>query len=73
MYESWTILTANMTYTRSQNYTNIVIGEHRVQDFEVVVVVLLFLLLSFDVFIPTSAHPLIFLTSGLAKYIEVLY
>jgi hypothetical protein len=31
-------LTANMMYTRSQNYTNMVIGEHEIQTFEVVVV-----------------------------------
>ena len=38
-----------------------VVGEHEIQAFEVVVVVLLFLLLSFDVFVPTNAHPLSFL------------
>ena len=43
--------------TRLQNYTNVVVGKHETQTFEVVLVVLLFLLLSFDVFIPTSAHP----------------
>ena len=38
-----------------------VVGEHGIQTFEVVVVVLsLLLLLSFDVFVPTSAHPLLF-------------
>jgi hypothetical protein len=26
MHEFWTMLTANMTYTRSQKYTNIVVG-----------------------------------------------
>jgi hypothetical protein len=34
-----------------------VVGKHEVQTFEVVVVVLLFLLLSFDVFVPASAQP----------------
>ena len=31
------------------------------QTFKVVVVMLVFLLLLFDVFVPTSAHPLLFL------------
>ena len=56
MHELWTIPTANMTYTRSQNYTNKVVGEHGIQTFEVVIIVLLFLLLSFDVLVPTSAQ-----------------
>ena len=37
------------------------VGEHEMQSFELVVVVLLFLLLLFDVFVPTSAHPLLYL------------
>ena len=37
------------------------VGKHGIQTFEVVVVVLLLLLLSFDVFVPTCAHPLLFL------------
>jgi hypothetical protein len=41
---------ANMTYIRSQNYTNIVVGNYRLQAFDVVVVMLLLMLLSFDVF-----------------------
>jgi hypothetical protein len=52
---------ANMTYIRSQNYTNIVVGKHRLQAFDVVVVMLLLMLLSFDVFVPKSAHLLLFL------------
>ena len=50
-----------MTYTRSQNYTNMVVGEQGLQTFKVVVVMLLLLLLTFDVFVLTSVHPLIFL------------
>ena len=61
MHEFWTVPTANMTYTRSQNYTNTVAGEHGIQTFGVVVVVLLPILLSFDVFVPTSAHLLLFM------------
>ena len=50
-----------MAYIRSQNYINIVVGEHEIQTFEVAVVVLLVLLLQFDIFIPTSTHLLLFL------------
>ena len=57
MYEFGTILIANMTYTRSRNSTNVMIGKHEIQIFEVVIVVLLLLMLSFDVFVPTSVHP----------------
>ena len=28
MHEFWTIPTANMTYTRSQTYTDVVVDEH---------------------------------------------
>jgi hypothetical protein len=52
MHEFWTILIANVTYTRLQNYTILVVGEHGIQPFKVVVVVLLLLLLSFNVFAP---------------------
>ena len=53
----------NMMYTRLQNYTNMVVGEHGIQTFRLVinVLLLLLLLLMFDVFVPTSAHPLLFL------------
>ena len=46
-------------YTRSQNYTNKMVGKHGIQTFKVVVVVLLLWLLSFDVFVPRSTHPLL--------------
>ena len=48
-----------MMYTRLQNYTNMMVGEHGIQTFEVVIVVLLLLLLSYDVFVPISALPLL--------------
>ena len=38
-----------------------VVGQHGMQTFEIVVIVLLLLLLSFDVFVPASAHHLLFL------------
>ena len=50
-----------MLYSRLQNNTNLVVGKHGLQTLDVVVVTLLLLLLSFDVFVPTSAHPLLFL------------
>ena len=37
------------------------------QTFEVVIAVLLILLLLFDVFVPTSAHPLLFLDNWFAQ------
>ena len=61
MHEFWTILIANMTYTLSQNYTNLMVGKYGMQTLEIVVVVLLLLLLAFDVFVPTSAHASLFL------------
>ena len=39
MHELWTIPTPNMIYTKSQNYTNMVVGEHEKQMLEVMVVV----------------------------------
>ena len=56
MYEFWTRPAANITCTRSQNYKNMVVGEHGIQTFNIVVVLLLLLLLSFDIFGPTSAN-----------------
>ena len=44
-----------MTYTRSQNYINMVVGEHETQTFKVVTFVLLL-----DIFVPTNAHPFFF-------------
>ena len=49
-----------MAYTRSQNYVVMVVGEHGIQTFEGVIVVLLLFMLSFDVFVPTSSHPSLF-------------
>ena len=59
-----------------------VVGEHGIHTFEVVVVVLL-LLLSFDIFVLTSAHPLLFVdmwfvqmylnVSFMATSLDVMY
>jgi hypothetical protein len=35
----WTIPTVNVMYTRSQNYIDMVVGEHVIQTFKVAVVV----------------------------------
>ena len=59
MQEFWTNLIINMTYTKLQNYTNVMVGKHGIQTSKVVVVVLL--LFSIDVFVLTSAHPLLIL------------
>ena len=63
--EFWTIAAANMTYTKLQNYTNSVIGEHGIQTFEFMVVVLL--LLVFEVFSPQEHTPFYCWTSGLSE------
>ena len=60
-----------MTSTRSPNYTNMMVGEHGIQKFEVVVIMLLLLLVSFDVFVPTSAHSYDFWTFGLSIYTKM--
>ena len=39
MHEFWTIHIVNMMYNTSQNYTNMMVGEHGIQTFEVVIVV----------------------------------
>ena len=66
-HEFWTIPTTNLMYNKLQNYTNMVVGEHGIQTFEVMIIVLLLLLLSFDdVFVPTSAHPLLFMDNWFA-------
>ena len=48
-----------MTYTKLQNYTNMVVGEHGRQTFEVVVVALLLVLFLFDGFCPHKCTSLI--------------
>ena len=57
-----------MTYTKPQNYTNMMVGEHGIQTLKIMIVMLLLLLLFFDVFVHISAHSLLFMTSGLSKY-----
>ena len=59
MHDFWTIPTVNMTYTRLGTYTNMVVGKHGIQNIQSSG--LLLLLLFFDIFVPTSAHPLLFL------------
>ena len=67
MHEFWTILIANMTYTRLQNYTNIMVDEHGIQTFIVVVVACVFIIWCFC---PPQVHvPYYFYTNGLSKSI----
>ena len=54
--------------TLNRNFTKMVVGKCYIQTFEVVIVVLLLLLLSFDVFAPQVHLPYYFMTSGLSKY-----
>ena len=62
----WKNPPANMMYTRSQNYTNMVIGKHGIQTFEVVVVTFVVVCL---MFLPPQLHiPYYFWTSDLSKY-----
>ena len=70
MREIWTIPTTNITYTRSQNYTNLVVGKHEIQTFKVMVVVVVPLLIIICVHI--SAHPLLFLVKWFVQiYLNV--
>ena len=59
MHRSWALPTINTTYIRLQNHTNLIVGEHGIQTFKTVVVVVLLLLLSFDVFSPHMGTSLI--------------
>ena len=63
MHDFRTIPTANMTYTRSQTCTNMMVGKHEIQTFKVVVVVSLLLRLLLVVLASTSAHPFYFIFS----------
>ena len=67
MHEFWTILIVNMTYVRLQNYTNVMVGKHGIQTFNVVIVVLLLLLL-LHVLSPQVHIPHYIWTSDLSKY-----
>lgn len=39
MHEVWVIPMANMTYTRSQNYINMVFSEHEIHPLKIMIVV----------------------------------
>ena len=72
MHERWTIPTTIMMYTRSQTYTIVVVDECGMQTCEIVIVMLLLLLLSFDVFVPTSVHTFPFMTKWFVQiYLNV--
>lgn len=44
--------------------TTMMVGEHGIKTFEVVIVVLLLMMLSVDIIVPTSAHPCFFWIGG---------
>ena len=74
MHEFLTIPIANMTYTRLHNYANMVGGEHGIHTFQVMVDMLLLWMLLFDVLVPKSAHPLLFLDKWFVQiYFNVSY
>ena len=63
MHELQTIQIVNMTYTRSQSYTNMMVDEHiRLQMFKVVVVVFFFFLCCRLIFCSHKCTPLIIST-----------
>ena len=68
MRNSWTISTINMTYTGLQNYTNMMVDEHVIKIFKVVVVVVFLFMLSFDIFVPTIAYLLLLLGASTVKW-----
>ena len=61
-HEFWTIPTANMTYTSSQNYTNMVISEHGMEykHSKLWLLCYCFCCCHLMFLSPTSAHPLFF-------------
>jgi len=74
MYEFWTISPVNMMYIRLQKYTSMMVDEHLIQISESVIVLLLFLLLSFDVLVLTRAHFLLILDEWFVQiYVNVRY
>ena len=66
------IPSANITYSRSQNYTNTMVDEHGIRrTFEVVIVVLLLLMLSFDVCLHKCTSLIVFkqvVSSNILKF-----
>ena len=49
-----------MMCSKSRNHTNMMAGKHRIQAFKVAIIILKFLLLSFDVSIPKCIFLIIF-------------
>ena len=68
MHEFWIIPIANTTYTRSQNYTNMLVGVQCNTNSRSFGCCDVALLLLFGVIVPTSAHTYYFWTNGLSKY-----
>ena len=57
MHEFWTISIVNMLYINMNNYTSMMVGEHELQTFKIVVDLSL-LLLSCDVLFPQMHIPI---------------
>ena len=68
MHEFWTIPTAMMMYTRLQNYTTMVVDEHRIQTCGYCFLYCRLMFSSPQVYIPCC-----FWTSGLSKYTIISY
>ena len=69
MHEYWIISHVNVTYIRLKFYTNMVVNEHEIQTFKIVVIVLLFLLLLFE-FPPHKCTS--FIIHGQVIYLNIL-
>ena len=64
VHEFWTISTVHTMHTRMQIHTNMVAGTHEYKHSKLW---LLLLLLSFVVFVPASAHPVIILVKSFVQ------
>lgn len=61
-----------ISHAKDYKTTLMVVGEHGIQKFEIAVVMMLFLMMSYDVIVLTSAHPLLFLDEWLVQiYLNV--
>ena len=68
MHEFWTTPIVNMTYTRSQNYTYMMVGEHRIQHiWSCDCCVVAFVAVVWCFVVPTCAHVLLCLSKWLVQ------
>ena len=54
-------IASNMAYTRLQNYTNMMVGKHGIQIFEVMVCYVIAFIVVVWCFISKNTHPLLYL------------